>query len=109
MVHVLVTLIANPDELEALEIYKRQAKAIRDEYGAELVLRLDVKERLLGSFEEESIRILKFPSADHVRKWLTDPRYLKTLPFRDRGYRKVTITLLEEKLNCIGSSLMGKS
>ncbi|MBF2068993.1 DUF1330 domain-containing protein, partial [Fischerella thermalis] len=46
--------------------------------------------------EGESIRILKFPSADHVRKWLTDPRYLETVPLRERGYRQVTITLLEE-------------
>lgn len=95
MVYVLVTLIPNPNEPEALENYKRQAKAIRDEYGAELVLRMNTKERLLGSFEGDSIRILKFPSADHVQRWLTDPRYLETLPLRDRGYRQVTITLLE--------------
>lgn len=96
MTHVLVTLIANPNELEALEQYKKRAKVIRDEYGSELVLRMNTKERLLGSFEEESIRILKFPSADHVRGWLADPRYLEILPLRERGYRKVTITLLEE-------------
>ncbi|MBD2434889.1 MULTISPECIES: DUF1330 domain-containing protein [Fischerella] len=96
MVYVLAILTPNPDEPEALENYKRQAKIIRDEYGAELVLRLNVKEQLLGSFEGESIRILKFPSADHVRKWLTDPRYLETVPLRERGYRQVTITLLEE-------------
>ncbi|PMB06769.1 hypothetical protein CEN49_14605 [Fischerella thermalis CCMEE 5273] len=96
MVYVLAILTPNPDEPEAPENYKRQAKVIRDEYGAELVLRLNVKEQLLGSFEGESIRILKFPSADHVRKWLTDPRYLETVPLRERGYRQVIITLLEE-------------
>lgn len=98
MIHVLITLLANPEETKALKEYQRRAKAIRDEYGAETVLRLNAKERLLGSFEEESIRILKFPSANHVRKWLTDPRYLEILPLRERGYRKVTITLLEEPL-----------
>ena len=95
MVYVLAALTPNSQEPEALESYKEQAKSIRDEYGAELILRLEVTEQLLGSFEGESIRILKFPSADHVRNWLTDPRYLKILPLRDRGYHKVVITLLQ--------------
>ncbi|MFN6518445.1 MAG: DUF1330 domain-containing protein [Nostoc sp. CreGUA01] len=96
MVHVLVTLIPNPQASEAAENYKKRAVAIRDEYGAEVVLRMQAKERLLGSFEEESIRVLKFPSVDHVRGWLTDPRYLEVLPYRDEAYHKVTITVLED-------------
>ncbi|BDI17089.1 hypothetical protein ANSO36C_28910 [Nostoc cf. commune SO-36] len=96
MVHVLVTLTPNPHASEAAENYKKRAVAIRDEYGAEVVLRMHTKERLLGSFEEESIRILKFPSVEHIRGWLTDPRYLEVLPFRDQAYRKVTITVLED-------------
>jgi len=96
MVHVLVTLTPNYHVSEAAENYKKRARTIRDEYGAELILRMKTKERLLGSFEEESIRILKFPSVEHVRGWLTDPRYLEVLPLRDQAYRKVTITVLEE-------------
>lgn len=96
MVHVLVTLSPNPHASEAAENYKKRAVAIRDEYGAEVVLRMHTKERLLGYFEEESIRILKFPSVEHVRGWLADPRYLEVLLFRDKAYRKVTITVLED-------------
>lgn len=95
MVHVLVTLLVNPDEPEALEAYKERAKAVRDEYGCEVVLRTNVVERLVGDVEEESVRILKFPSSEHVRGWLNDPRYLEIVPLRERGYKKVTVTILE--------------
>ncbi|MBL0387623.1 DUF1330 domain-containing protein [Tumebacillus sp. ITR2] len=96
MVHVLVTLKDNPNEPEALAEYKRRATQIRDEYGAELVLRMNAQERLVGELSEESVRLLKFPSADHVRGWLNDPRYLEIIPLRERGYERVTVTILED-------------
>lgn len=96
MVHVLITLTPNPDASEDAEKYKKTAVAIRDEYGAEVVLRMQTKERLVGCFEEASIRILKFPSIENVQGWLTDARYLEVLPFRDQAYQKVTITILED-------------
>jgi uncharacterized protein (DUF1330 family) len=96
MIHVLVTFLENPAELEALEEYRRTAKKIRDEYGAETIMRFNTKERLLGGFEEESVRILKFPSSNHVKNWLSDPRYIKIAPLRERGYLKVTLSILEE-------------
>ena len=96
MVHVLVTLKDNPHEPEALAEYKRRATLIRDEYGAELVLRMNTVERLVGDLPEESVRLLRFPSADHVRGWLTDPRYVEIIPLRERGYERVTVTILEE-------------
>ncbi|KEO84357.1 DUF1330 domain-containing protein [Tumebacillus flagellatus] len=96
MVHVLVTMKDNPNEPEALAEYKRRATAIRDGYGAELVLRMNVGERLVGALAEESIRLLRFPSADHVRGWLNDPRYLEIIPLREKGYERVTVTILED-------------
>lgn len=96
MIYVLVTFLENPKELKALEEYRQSAKAIRDEYGAETIMRFNLKEKLLGEFEEESIRLLKFPSADHVKQWLSDPRYLKIASLREKGYLRVTLSILEE-------------
>ncbi|HEU4962736.1 MAG TPA: DUF1330 domain-containing protein [Bacilli bacterium] len=95
MVQVLITLLANPDEPEALAAYKKQATVIRDSYGAELLFRMNAGARIVGDFAEESVRILQFPSLDHLHGWLNDPRYLEIIPLRDKGYRKVTITVLE--------------
>ena len=96
MVDVLVTLTKNPTEKEALQKYKERAKAIRDEYGAKTILRLNVKEKLIGSFEDQSIRVLRFPSVNHVQQWLSDPRYQEVISLRERGYRNVTLSILEE-------------
>jgi len=96
MVYVLVTFLENPKESEALDEYRKRAKKIRDQYGVETVLRLNANERLIGNFEEESIRILKFPSAQHVKDWLSDPRYQEIVSLREKGYRKVTLTILDE-------------
>ncbi|MEH2360888.1 DUF1330 domain-containing protein [Nostoc sp.] len=96
MVLVLVTFLENTEELKALEEYRSRAKKIRDEYGAETVYRLNIKERFIGNFEEESIRILKFPSIQHLKDWLSDPRYQAIVSLREKGYRKVTLTIIEE-------------
>lgn len=96
MIYVLVTMSVNPEETEALKFYKDRAKEIRGEYGVEVVKRFDVIERLAGNFEDESIRILKFPSVEHVKNWLSDPRYLEIIPYRDRGYNNVTVSILKD-------------
>lgn len=96
MIDVLVTLTKNPAEEKALQEYKKRAKAIRDEYGAKTILRLDVKEKLIGSFKDESIRVLRFPSVNHVQQWLSDPRYKEVISLRERGYHNVTLSILKE-------------
>ncbi|WP_159886653.1 DUF1330 domain-containing protein [Paenibacillus puerhi] len=96
MVWVLVTMTPNEQEPEALERYKERAKAVRDEYGAQAFRRWDAGERLVGSFPDESIRLLRFDNEEQVKGWLEDPRYAEVIPFREKAFASVTVTLLRD-------------
>lgn len=94
MVQVLIALTPNPEEQESLNKYREKATLIRDEYGAEVVLRSNIEERMIGNFGYETVRLVKFPSIDHVWGWLNDPRYQEIIPLRDKGYKAVSVVIL---------------
>jgi uncharacterized protein (DUF1330 family) len=96
MVYVLITMTPNYLEEESLNEYKEKAKKIRDEYGAEVVLRQNIVEKPIGDLIGESIRLIKFPSKDHVKRWLNDPRYQNIVPLREKGFHSVTLNILED-------------
>lgn len=96
MVYVLVTM--HPDERKqaALDLYKDRAKQVRDEYGAQVVKRWDVGERLVGDFADSSIRLLQFDSIEQVKGWLADERYIEVVPYRDKAFYSVTVSILND-------------
>ncbi len=44
MVYVLIQMLPNPEEIEALEEYREKAKKIRNEYQCEVLIKADVSE-----------------------------------------------------------------
>jgi uncharacterized protein (DUF1330 family) len=94
MVYVLVTLTLGNDS-ESLEKYKETAKRIRDKNGAKVINKFTITDRLVGNFSDESVRLLKFPSREDVYNWLSDPEYMEVIPFREKGYKNVTVSILD--------------
>ncbi|MNI42335.1 hypothetical protein D3C73_966250 [compost metagenome] len=94
MIFVLVTMTEAEGQLEALQQYKTTATQVRDEYGAKVVSRYEVGERLVGGFADTSVRLLAFDSEEQVKGWLSDERYVEVIPLRERAFRSVTVSVL---------------
>lgn len=95
--YVLVSMTHNPEEKDALENYKEVAKKVRDENGAKVVFKHDIEENLIGNSEGKSVRILEFPTEQHVHNWLSDPRYSAVKPLRDKAFTYLSLSILKDK------------
>jgi uncharacterized protein (DUF1330 family) len=93
----IIEMKTDPKETEALEFYKEVAKTVRDEYGAQVLLRSDVKKTLIGTQGAETVRVIAFPSEESIHNWLNDPRYLAVKPLRDKAFSYLTLSILTSK------------
>lgn len=95
---VFVIVQGNPDPAgaEALQHYQQNAGAVIQKYGAQIVVRGQGLGSLHGPRHFQVGLVLRFPDRAAVEAWLSDPDYQRLIPFRNKGYAELELTLYQE-------------
>ncbi|MEM7126790.1 MAG: DUF1330 domain-containing protein [Chloroflexota bacterium] len=109
---LLITLAApNPDEQAAAGQYGRESGTLTSQYGANVITRLAITEKIHGDGPAALLGIAEFPSADSIRALFSSDEYKKLIPVRDKAMRSVNLYISQpdqsvENVGGLGKSLL---
>jgi len=92
---LLVTMVADPDQPEALQQYVQEAVPMFQAAGGQLIKRLQVKATLKGTETFKVATIMDFPDAATIESLFASEAYEKLIPLRDKAFKEITIQIAE--------------
>lgn len=77
-----------PDGARHLEQYAHGVLPLIQEFGGTVVTRLLPREAIVGDSEHQPslIAVIRFPTEEQLRTFITSPRYLQHVPHRERAF-----------------------
>ena len=73
--------------------YVEKVAPIVEKYGGRYLVRGGDVKVLTGDWHPERIIILEFPSAEHLRRWLTSPEYAPLAALREKSTRAKAVAV----------------
>ncbi|MEV0230714.1 DUF1330 domain-containing protein [Nonomuraea sp. NPDC050786] len=79
---VIGNVAAIPDK-EKMAEYRAKVLATLQAYGGGFAIRGGAFDVLEGDWQPTHLSVMRFPSADHARRWYASPEYAEIVPLRE--------------------------
>ena len=73
--------------------YVNKVPSVVEKFGGRYLVRGGEVKVLAGDWRPERIVLLEFPSAEHLRRWLTSPEYAPLAALREKSTRANAIVV----------------
>ena len=94
-VKIVVTAVPNPEAMEDMQTYLSKVVPILVGYGGEIIVRGKANKAVVGNINFGMILVMNYDSAETIEKMFNSPEYIELIPFRDKGFKKFDVVIIE--------------
>lgn len=93
---LVVTSLANLDQLESLKSYVTQVMPLLLELDGKVIKRSKINEAYFGQKTFEFLLVMDFPSKQKLVELFNSKEYKALIPDRDKGFAEINILFAED-------------